>query len=300
MVPGFRLPLVVGQPARVDPHSLHALPAALPHEAASPHVLLVGFSVPWLHRATDAQWQQLQSHGFRLGLSRGGVSAVGVMKEKICAADEQAKEVLEAHPGLLEACLISEGHQHLQKHTEGCDLHQDVREDTAAEGSVTGRGAYARRLEERVFEPANWERVRQYLTDLGLEHLIGPIDELGVDDLEDFEFLYREDLMEAGATKEEAEAILSCTGASREGRADPPPLARAGLHRPSRPAAQGFQGPAVAARIVNTEDRANRVAGALQDHRNRQAPSGAATQAYLQLLQVPPQVCQAQAYLQLC
>ena len=95
-------------------------------------------------------------------------------------------------------------------------------------GSITGRGTYARRLEARVFEAANWERVKQYLIDIGVPHMIGPIDALGVGDLEDFEFLYREDVMEAGATKEEAETILGCTGASKEGRSDPPPLARAG------------------------------------------------------------------------
>ena len=104
--------------------------------------------------------------------------------------------------------------------------------------------------------------MKQYLINLGLEHLIEPIDALGVDDLEDFEFLYREDLMEAGATKEEAEAILSCAGAAKEGRSDAPPMARAGYHRPSRPATQAFQGPAIAARIVNADDRANRVLGA--------------------------------------
>ena len=123
--------------------------------------------------------------------------------------------------------------------------------DTAAEGSITSR----------YLCPEDWNRVKQHLIGLGLEHLVGPIDALGVDDMEDFEFLYREDLMEAGATKEEAEAeaILGCTGAAGEGRSDPPPLARAGYHRPSRPATQGFQGPAVAARIVNADDRANRV-----------------------------------------
>ena len=70
--------------------------------------------------------------------------------------------------------------------------------------------------------------------------------------------------MEAGATKAEAEAILGCTGASTEGRSDPPPMARAGYHQPSRPAAQGFQSPAAAARIVTANDRADRVRGAPQ------------------------------------
>ena len=60
---GFRLPLVVGRPVCVDPHSLHALPSPLPHEADADHVLLVGFSAPWLHCATEAQRQQLKSQG---------------------------------------------------------------------------------------------------------------------------------------------------------------------------------------------------------------------------------------------
>ena len=280
--PGFRLPLRVAVPASVDPHSLHALPAPLSHEAQQPHVLLVGFSVPWLHRASESQRQQLQSLGFRLESSRGGVgdvtsrdatsmaaAAAADAKEKVCSAVKQEETLEEYGPGLLENCLVAEGHLHIESTTrrspasQDC-LQEDVQDDTAGEGSVTGRGVYARRLEARVFEPADWDRVRQYLIDLGLEHLIGPIDALGVDSLEDFEFLYREDLMEAGATKEEAEAILECTGAAREGRAEPPPMARAGHHRPSRPAAQGFQGPAVAARLVHANDRANRVPNAAQ------------------------------------
>ena len=271
---GFRLPLVVGQPASVDPHSLHALPAQLPHEAHHEHVLLVGFSVPWLHRATAQQLHQLQSHGFRLGLSRGGVDpdkgslgSLGkeqkFLEEKVFLARDGSANV-----GLLETCIVEEGQRQLGANLDGqepesCDIQQDVQEDIAAEGSVTGRGTYARRLEARVFEPANWDRVKQYLITLGLEHLIESIDALGVDDLEDFEFLYREDLMEAGATKEEAEAILNCTGAAKEGRSDPPPMARSGYHRPSRPATQAFQGPAVAARIVHANDRATRVLGAV-------------------------------------
>ena len=280
--PGFRLPLRVGQPACVSPHFLHALPAPLPQEATSDHVLLVGFSVPWIHRATPEQYHQLQAHGFRLECSRGGVSQVGSNDVQVVSGDvhlsqvkekslevAMPKEFLDTAPGLLELCLTEEGHRHLHDNDEmsqemsGTTLQQDLQEDTAATGSVTGRGAYARRLETRVFEPANWERVKKYLKELGLEHLIGAIDDLGIDDLQDFEFLYREDLMEAGATKEEAEAILGCTGAVTEGRPEPPPLARSGLHRPSRPAAQGFQGPAVAARIVRTDDRAARVLNAV-------------------------------------
>ena len=243
------------------------------HEATHSHVLLVGFSVPWLHRATEPQRQQLQALQFRLESSRGGVSAASVeagsSKERVRATLAQSEDDQDWGPGLLETCLIAEGHQHVERTTGSLNhdprsIAQDVQDDTAGEGSVTGRGTYARRLEARVFEPANWDRVKQYLVGLGLEHLIGPIDDLGVDDLEDFEFLYREDLMEAGATKEEAEAILGCTGAAMEGRAEPPPLARAGHHRPSRPAAQAFQGPAVAARIVHANDRADRVRGAAQ------------------------------------
>ena len=47
---GFRLPLRANEPVCVDPHSLHALPTPLPHENHCDHVLLVGFSVPRLHR----------------------------------------------------------------------------------------------------------------------------------------------------------------------------------------------------------------------------------------------------------
>ena len=118
--PGFRLPLHVGQPACVDPHSLHALPAPLPHESAHNHVLLVGFTVPWLHRATDEQRHTLQSLGFRLGLSRGGVSP-GVsakspgVSAKVFAAVEQGED---CDPGLLESCLTSEGHPLLEHERE--------------------------------------------------------------------------------------------------------------------------------------------------------------------------------------
>ena len=96
--------------------------------------------------------------------------------------------------------------------------------------------------------------MKSYLVGLGLDHLIEPIDELGVDSLEDFGFLYREDLMEAGASKEEAEAILGCTNAELEGRPDGPAQARAGYQRPSRPIAPAR--PAAAARLVRAPDRA--------------------------------------------
>ena len=170
----------------------------------------------------------------------GGVSSGGGTdrEKKLSSAvsssgPEHVGDEASWHQGLLEICMMAEGFSYLStggREDEACstNIQQDVQEDTAAEGSTTSRGAYARRLEARVFEPANWDRVRQCLVDLGLEHLIGPIDALGVDDLEDFGFLYREDLMEAGATKEEAEAILGCTGAAKEGRPEPPPLARAG------------------------------------------------------------------------
>ena len=118
--PGFRLPLVLGQPARVDPHCLHALPTPLPHEVAADHVILVGFSVPWIHRATSEQKQQPQSHGFRLGLSRGGVGVdctsqgppteAEDLKEKVFAAADQAGEIPDTGPGLLEACLRPSAH----------------------------------------------------------------------------------------------------------------------------------------------------------------------------------------------
>ena len=132
---------------------------------------------------------------------------------------------------------------------------QDIQEDTAAEGSESFRGAYARRLETRNFEPADWEQVQNYLIGLGLKHLVGRIDALGVDSLEDFGFLYREDLMEAGATKEEAEAILSCTGSAKEGRPEPPPLARSGYNRPSRPAAPLRLAEAAHVRVPDRADR---------------------------------------------
>ena len=282
---GFQLPLHVGQPARIDPHSLHALPTLLPHEAGLGHVLLVGFSVPWLHRATPPQVELLLSLGFRLGLSRGGVgpdegSNVGLDEgsnatsdgrevyekseetAKVLATVGRQEDVRDNSPGLLESCLIAEGHWQLNdlsanRRVEANDLQQDVQEDTAGEGSTNFRGAYARRLETRNFEPSEWDQVKQYLVGLGLKHLIGQIDALGVDSLEDFGFLYREDLMEAGATKDEAETILSCTGAATEGRPEPPPLARSGYNRPSRPAAPLRI--AEAARIVRVPDRADRV-----------------------------------------
>ena len=262
---GFRLPLRVGEPVCVDPHSLHALPSPLPHESTFDHVLLVGFTVPRLHRATAEQHDLLHSLGFRLGLSRGGVSGAGIesTEEKVFAATfDQKGDAQELGQGLLEACLSVEGHQQLEREAgertwDPSDLRQDVQEDTAAEGSVSFRGAYARRLETRNFEPADWDQVQNYLTNLGLKHLIGPIDALGVDSLEDFGFLYREGLMEAGASKEEAEAVLSCTGSAQEGRPEPPPVARSGYSRPSRPAAPLRL--AEAARIVRAPDRADRV-----------------------------------------
>ena len=93
-----------------------------------------------------------------------------------------------------------------------------------------------------------------------MSHLIGAIDALGVDGLEDFEFLYREDLMEAGATKAEAEAILEGPQL-KEDRTLRLLLGQA-IIGPSRPAAQGFQGPPVAARIVTANDRADWARGA--------------------------------------
>ena len=158
---GFRLPLCVGEPVCVDPHSLHALPAPLPHEATHEHVLLVGFTVPWAHRATEEQAALLQSLGFRLGLSRGGVS-VASPEAKVFAAVEQDEKAQELDPGLIESCLIAEGLQQLGQEAEekartSSNLLQDVQEDTAAEGSTSFRGAYARRLETRSFEPADWD-----------------------------------------------------------------------------------------------------------------------------------------------
>ena len=57
-------------------------------------------------------------------------------------------------PGLLEVGMIAEGHRQLSSSAFGAGtastrIDQDVQADTAAEGSVTGRGAYARRLEAR-------------------------------------------------------------------------------------------------------------------------------------------------------
>ena len=240
---GFQVPLVVGASSRLDPYCLHALPEPLPHTPSTPHVLLVGYSVPWCERAEPSQLSWLQQLGFRpqvgrggvgigdnveglrsggvgvgsVGVGSGGVSKSGFEKmSSVCPEEDDC-------PGLLEVGMTAEGHEQADARDFGgeaivYDINQDVQEDTAAEGSVTGRGVYARRLEARVFEPASWDRVKQYLTGLGLEHLIGPIDALGVDDIEDFEFLYREDLMEAGASKEEAEAILACTSLRVQGR----------------------------------------------------------------------------------
>ena len=246
---GFRLPLRVGEPVCVDPHSLHALPAPLPHEGQCDHVLLVGFSVPWIHRATQQQQHDfLQSLQFRLDASRGGVTQGGVKdtsssssssKEKVFTVGQTEEPVSGFGPGLLESCIVEEGHQYFRDRLidakgTGVDLMQDVQEDTAGEGSVTLRGAYARRLETRDFEPADWSRVKSYLVGLGLDHLIEPIDELGVDSLEDFGFLYREDLMEAGASKEEAEAIS--VAPTQSWRVDAMDLRRQG---------QGINAPAV-------------------------------------------------------
>ena len=306
--PGFRLPLVVGKPVCVDPHSLHAIPMPLRQDQQACHVLLVGFSVPWIERAAESDRLCLQSCGFRLEASRGGVQQgahsggaqpgvgskgvssggvqpelsyssssssggllnVSVKKQELIEVPEDlrtASDEAELHAGLLEACLVGEGLEQetvdtvcgIQGETEGsvipASLEEDVQPDTFAEGSVTSRGAYARRLETRDFEPSDWERVKQYLEGLGLRHLIQAIDDLGVDNLEDFGFLYREDLMDAGASKEEAEAILGCTRAQFDGRSDAPPLARAGFHRPSRPIAP--ERPATAARLVKASDRAN-------------------------------------------
>ena len=74
------------------------------------------------------------------------------------------------------------------------NLEDDAQPDTFAEGSGSFRGAYARRLEARVFDPANWNQVKQYLEGLGLDHLIQAIDDMGVDSLQDFGFLYRKKL----------------------------------------------------------------------------------------------------------
>ena len=215
VLPGFRLPLVVGHCVCVDPSTLRALPEPLPESRAAPYVVLVGYSVPGSEHAAPAHLQSLQASGFRLPFSRGGVSAEGFgpggeVSAKGCGPEgeglslggaregarslflsQQLSSVYEGEdPGLLEVGLIAEGHRQLSSNAFGAGIapahiNQDVQEDTAAEGSVTGRGAYARRLEARVFEPANWDRVKQYLIGLGLEHLIGAIDDLGVDDLEE-------------------------------------------------------------------------------------------------------------------
>ena len=276
---GYRLPLRVGEPVCVDPHSLHALPAPLPHEAEQDHVLLVGFSIPWIHRASEQQRSLLQSLRFRLEPSRGGVSTDNLgpanlasvepsspTQEKVFMASEEESRH-EFGPGLLEGCIVEEGHQQLRDKSQGgewevADIQQDVQDDTAAEGSTTLRGAYARRLETRVFEPSDWDRVQRYLVGLGLRHLVESIDALGVDSMEDFGFLYREDLMEAGASKEEAEAILGCTNAEKDGRSDGPAQARAGFQRPSRRIAP--ERPATAARLVRVPDRANLIREKLQ------------------------------------
>ena len=311
-LPGFRLPLLVGQPASVDPHSPHAIPTPLPQDMQAPHVLLVGYSVPWIQQATPAQLCDLQTAGFRLSASRGGAQpgvdsvtlrgaptvgrpggAQPITKQvegqqrsgsgaDLAPSQEMSAKVFSTfleldgepsqdcdHVGLLDACALAEsiegqggetGRGTWSEHDfneSQVSLEEDVQPDTFAEGSVSSRGAYARRLEARVFEPADWGQVKRYLEGLGLPHLIPAIDEMGVDSLEDFGFLYREDLMEAGASKEEAEAILGCTRAESDGRPDGPAQARAGFHRPSRPIAPAR--PAAAARMVQAPDRAGRI-----------------------------------------
>ena len=172
---GFRLPLRVGEPVCVDPHSLHALPTPLPHEAAHDHVLLVGFSVPWIHRATPQQHHlRVASSGEKVGVASSGE------KEKVFAAVGQ-ESGQGSVPGLLESCVVEEGHRQLRDRSQGekrdvIDIMQDVQDDTAAEGSTTMRGAYARRLETRDFEPSDWDQVQRYLIGLGLRHLVEPID----------------------------------------------------------------------------------------------------------------------------
>ena len=292
--PGFRIPLVVGQPVCIDPHSPHALPSPLPQDLQAPHVLLVGYSAPWLHRATPDQLSTLQQAGFRLNVSRGGAGPGGIglggdsfsprkqvglppgtrpeiAADKVCSSSISTLPLRDSSlEGLLDACMFAEGverrgsssglevREEQNPQEEQGTLEDDVQPDIFAEGSAGLRGAYARRLEARVFEPADWNRVKRYLEGLGLDHLIQAVDDMGVDSLEDFGFIYREDLMEAGATKEEAEAILNCTQAELEGRPEGPAQARAGLYRPSRPIAP--QRPAVAVRLVNAPDRARRAA----------------------------------------
>ena len=242
--PGFRLPLGVGKPVCVDPHSLHAIPMPLQQDQHASHVLLVGFSVPWLDRATESELHCLQSCGFRLEVSRGGVQqgissggaqpgsvqgehtkgsvqgpggssggaqrglqsdalhTFSVKKQELTEvpADSRGQSTASAREGfdagLLEVCLTDEGLGReredtvcgIQGEMEGsvapASLEEDVQPDTFAEGSVTSRGAYARRLETRDFEPNDWDRVKQYLEGLGLEHLIQAIDNLGVDSLD--------------------------------------------------------------------------------------------------------------------
>ena len=237
---GFRLPLVVGQLACVDPHSLHALPTPLPYEAAEDHVLLVGFSVPWTDQATLLEKQQLQSLGFRLESSRGGVGShdggtlePGKFKiekiEKILATAPQANIAQGEEPGLLEWCVMEEGHHQLRSENQvaqlscaqddptresgydpqaNVDINEDLQPDSFAEGSKGISEVQRQRLQGRHFEPRDRNAVRDCLRHLGLMHLAEPVEQLGVEALEDFLLLFREDLIEAGASKVEAERIL--------------------------------------------------------------------------------------------
>ena len=156
---GFRLPLRVGEPVCVDPHSLHALPAPLPHETACDHGLLVGFSVPWIHRATEQQYAFLQSLQFRLDASRGGVRDTSSRSgEKVFAAVKQEELVTGFGPGLLESCVVEEGHQYLRDRSKNergdgvapmrswrvdqMDLHRQGQDSNVQSSHSTGTTCY--------------------------------------------------------------------------------------------------------------------------------------------------------------
>ena len=218
---GFCLPLTVGQPACVDPHSLHAMPGPIADSSHEDHVLLVGYSVPWLQEATAAQLQCLQDCGFQLPGSRGGAHPGGAeaevhpggvkvqVQERVFAAADVTQQVGEegaSEQGPLEWCMSIEGHQafekviqeqkvscvqgrepreHEQDYVGSADIHEDLQPDSFAEGSLGIGDAQRNRLQGRQFEVQDRNVVRGCLMHLNLAHLIGAVEQLGVEATED-------------------------------------------------------------------------------------------------------------------
>ena len=249
------------------------MPGPIADSSHEDHVLLVGYSVPWLQEATAAQLQCLQDCGFQLPGSRGGAHPGGAeaevhpggvkvqVQERVFAAADVTQQVGEegaSEQGPLEWCMWIEGHQafekviqeqkvscvqgrepreHEQDYVGRADIHEDLQPDSFAEGSLGIGDAQRNRLQGRQFEVQDRNVVRGCLMHLNLAHLIGAVEQLGVEAMEDFLLLFREDLIEAGATKAEAEAILAYANGGEVGSTEGSATTRAQMQRPSRPAA---------------------------------------------------------------